>query len=49
MYEWILKSDIYIYIYTYTHTHTGILFSHKKEGNLVNYDNMDGPCWYYAK
>ena len=30
-----LLCSVYIYIYTYTHTHNGILFSHKKEGNLA--------------
>ena len=29
--------------------HNGILFSHKKEGNLVSCDNMDGPWGHYAK
>ena len=35
--------------HTHTHTHTGILFSHKREGNLAICDNMDRTWGYYAK
>ena len=35
--------------HTHTHTHNSELFSYEKEGNLVIYDNMDGPTGYYAK
>ena len=39
--EW-RKCGVCIYIY-------GILFSHKKEGNLAIFDNMDRPWGHYAK
>ena len=35
-----------IHTHTHTHTHTqktGILFNHKKEGNLGICNNMNGP------
>ena len=35
--------------HTHTHTHTGLLFSHKKEGHPVIYNNIDGTWEYYAK
>ena len=38
--------------YTHTpppHTHKGILFSHKKDRNLVICYNMDGPWEHYAQ
>lgn len=31
------------------YTHTGLLSSLRKEGNLANCDNMDGPGGHYAK
>ena len=34
---------------TMGHLYNGILLSHKKEGNLTLWDNMDGPGEYYAK
>ena len=41
------KCNIYIYPHTHmnvlSHTHNGILFSLKKEGNLVICNNMNGP------
>ena len=30
-------------------THEGILFTHKKEGNLAFCDNMDGSWQHYAE
>ena len=39
-----------VYIYIYIHTHTMECYSAiKKEWNLANCDNMDGPRGYYAK
>lgn len=31
------------------YTHTGLLSSLRKEGNLANRDNVDGPGGHYAK
>ena len=54
--EWIKKlwcvcvhRHTHMHTHTYTHTHNGILLSHKKEWNLANCNNMDGPGGYYTK
>ena len=36
-------------LHTHTHTHTGILLSHKKEWNLVIYNDIHGATEYNAK
>ena len=44
------KEDVaHMYTNTHTYTYNGILISHKKEWNLANCDNTDGPRMYYAK
>ena len=50
MVEWIQKICVCIYIYIYIYIHNEI-FSHKKEGNLAIYDNMDGhlDCFHFYK
>ena len=43
-----IKMYVRAYIYTHWYIIHGILLTHKKEWNLANCDNMDGPRGYYA-
>ena len=45
--DWI-KKILYL-LYTHTHTPNRILFSNKKEGNLIICCIMDEPCRHYVK